>query len=121
MYKRQSLDELIEFDLDIQEIQETIDRTNGKAEANVDWTKAWGKKYPVLLSYQEKVDIPFYARRLKELLDELQQESQFSRQDATLVLKDIPVSYTHLDVYKRQFRFRSGHSGECGARYDEKP
>ena len=84
-----SLDELIEFDLDIQEIQETIDRTNGEAEANVDWTKAWGKKYPVLLSYQEKVDIPFYARRLKELLDELQQESQFSRQDAMLVLKDI--------------------------------
>ena len=86
---RMSLDELIEFDLDIQEIQETIDRTNGKAEANVDWTKAWGKKYPVLLSYQEKVDIPFYARRLKELLDEIQQESQFSRQDAMLVLKDI--------------------------------
>ena len=51
--------------------------------------KAWGKKYPILLEYQNKVNIPNYAHRINIMLDELKQEYQFNEQDAMLVLKDI--------------------------------
>ena len=42
-----SLDELVEFDIDIKEIQEVIDRTSEEVSDKIDWTKAWSKKYPV--------------------------------------------------------------------------
>lgn len=42
-----SLDELVEFDLDIKEIQEVIDKTSEEVSEKIDWTKAWSKKYPV--------------------------------------------------------------------------
>ena len=84
-----SLDELIDFDIDIKEIQETIDKTSEETEEKIDWTNAWGKKYPILLKYQNIVNIPNYARRLNEMLDEIEQEYQFNEQDSMLVLKDI--------------------------------
>ena len=84
-----SLDELIDFDVDIKEIQEIIERTSEKTEEKINWTTAWGKKYPILLQYQDKVNIPNYARRLDIMLDELEQEYHFNKQDAMLVLKDI--------------------------------
>lgn len=84
-----SLDELINFDLDIKEIQEAIDKTDEEVEEKIDWTNAWGKKYPILLQYQADVNIPDYARRIDKMLDELRQEYNFSEQDAMLVLKDI--------------------------------
>lgn len=84
-----SLDELIDFDMDMQEIQEAIDKTSEDRESQIDWTNAWGKKYPVLLAYQTKVNVPNYARRIDMMLEELKQEYQFSEQDAMLVLKDI--------------------------------
>ena len=84
-----SLDELIDFDLDIREIQETIERTSRETEAKIDWSRAWGKKYPVLLEYQDKVNIPHYEYRLRKMLDEIRQEYMFNEQDAMLVLKDI--------------------------------
>ena len=55
----------------------------------INWTNAWGKKYPILLKYQTEVNIPNYARRIELKLDELKQEYQFTEQDAMLVLKDI--------------------------------
>ena len=84
-----SLDELIDFDLDIREIQETIERTSRETEAKIDWSRAWGKKYPVLLEYQDKVNIPNYEYRLSKMMDEIRQEYMFNEQDAMLVLKDI--------------------------------
>ncbi|MDU2491733.1 MAG: helix-turn-helix domain-containing protein [Clostridium celatum] len=84
-----SLDELIDFDIDIKEIQEIIDKTSKETEEKIDWTNAWGKKYPILLKYQNKVNIPNYARRLNEMLDEIKLEYQFNEQDSMLVLKDI--------------------------------
>lgn len=84
-----TLDELIEFDIDVKEIQDMIDRTSEAAEEKIDWTNAWGKKYPVLLQYQSKVNIPNYAYRINTMLDELKEEYGFSEQDAMLVLKDI--------------------------------
>lgn len=84
-----SLDELIDFDIDVKEIQEIIDNTNEEAEEKINWTNAWGKKYPILLQYQDKVNIPNFAHRINTMLDELKQEYQFNEQDAMLVLKDI--------------------------------
>ena len=50
-----SLDELIAFDVDVQEIQEAIERTSEAVTEKVDWTKAWSKKYPILARYQSEV------------------------------------------------------------------
>ena len=84
-----SLDELINFDFDVKQVQDAIDNTSAETEAKINWTNAWGKKYPILLKYQESVNISNYARRLNMMLDELRQEYNFSEQDAMLVLKDI--------------------------------
>ena len=83
------LDDLIAFDVDVKEIQEIIDKTSEEAEEKIDWTKAWGRKYPILVRYQKEVNVPGYARRLAAMLDELRQEYSYSEQDAMLVLKDI--------------------------------
>ena len=56
-----TLDELIEFDVDLKELEQVIKNTNEEKEAKINWTKMWGKKYPVLNTYQEKVDIKKYA------------------------------------------------------------
>lgn len=84
-----SLDELIHFDADMQEIQGIIDRTSEEAEEKIDWTAAWGKKYPILVQYQREVNVPHYARKLDEMLDALRSEHQYRELDAMLVLKDI--------------------------------
>ena len=84
-----SLDELIDFDLEVQEIQEAIERTSDKTADKIDWTKAWGKKYPILMTYQETVDPAPYAQELAQMLDRLKKEQGYSELDAMLVLKDI--------------------------------
>ncbi|PWL50409.1 MAG: XRE family transcriptional regulator [Clostridiales bacterium] len=84
-----SLDELIDFDMDIKEIQEAIDKTRKETEEKVDWSNAWGKKYPILLKYKNMVNPSGYVRQFNEMLDEIEQEYQFNEQDAMLVLKDI--------------------------------
>ncbi len=84
-----SLDELIDFDLDIQEIQQAIQRSDEKRDEKIDWTKAWGKKYPILLEYPAQVNTEYYAVRLNELLQTLRDEYRYSELDAMLVLKDI--------------------------------
>ncbi|MEG2007156.1 MAG: helix-turn-helix transcriptional regulator [Raoultibacter sp.] len=84
-----SLDDLIEFDSEFSEVQEIIEKSNAAWEEKIDWTNAWGKKYPVLLAYQSEVNIPNYALRINAMLDELRKEYKFDEQDAMLVLKDI--------------------------------
>ena len=84
-----SLDSLIEFDVELDEIQEIIGKINEKVEERIDWTSAWGKKYPILIKYQQEVNISNYAHRINIMLDELKQEYQYGGQDAMLVLKDI--------------------------------
>ena len=76
-----TLDDLIEFDIDIKEIERVIDNTSDESQRKVDWTKVWGKKYPVLTTYQEKVDIKMYADKLREY--------GYNDMDSMLVLKDI--------------------------------
>lgn len=84
-----SLDSLIEFDVELDEIQEIIEKTDENIEEKINWTSAWGKKFPILVQYQQKVSTPNYARRINIMIDELKQEYQYSEQDAMLVLKDI--------------------------------
>lgn len=84
-----SLDSLIEFDVELDEIQEIISKTDEKVEEKINWTAAWGKKYPILIQYPQEVNVPNYAHRLDVMLDELKQEYAYSEQDAMLVLKDI--------------------------------
>ena len=84
-----SLDNLIEFDVDLNEIQEIIDKTDEKTEEKVDWTSVWGKKYPILIQYQQEVNVSGYAHKISLMLDELKQEYHYCEQDAMLVLKDV--------------------------------
>lgn len=84
-----TLDELLNFDIDVKELQEIIDKTNEEVEEKIDRTNAWGKKYPILLKYQKEVNIPNYAHRLNLMLKELEKEYQYSELDAMLALKDI--------------------------------
>lgn len=86
---RLTLDELIDFDIDVKEIEQIIERTSEETEQKIDWTSAWGKKYPVLTTYQEKVEIEHYAVKIRELLDSLKEQYGYNDLDAMLVLKDI--------------------------------
>ena len=84
-----SLDELIDFDLDIEEITQVIAKTSEEKQQAINWTELWGQKYPVLLSYPQTVDIPSYSGPLQTLLNQLRQDYGYSKMDALLVLKDI--------------------------------
>lgn len=84
-----SLDELIEFDIDIKEIQETIERTSEEVTDKIDWTKAWSKRYPILVQYQREVETAYYVGELCKLLDDLKQKYGYDDLNAFLVLKDI--------------------------------
>ena len=87
-----SLDELIDFDMDVEEVQQAIERTSAALEEKIDWTKAWGKKYPILLTYTRDVNVENYAVRLEAMIGELRAEYGYSELDAFLVLKDILAS-----------------------------
>lgn len=84
-----TMDELIDFDIDVKEIEQMIQNTSEKTEQKIDWTSVWGKKYPVLTTYQEKVEVDHYIVKIRELLDSLKNRYGYNDLDAMLVLKDI--------------------------------
>ena len=84
-----SLDELIEFDVDLKEIEHIIKNTDEKKEAKVDWTNAWSKKYPVLATYQQVVNIDGHASVIRKMLEQLEMDYGYNDLDSMLVLKDI--------------------------------
>ena len=84
-----TLDELIELDIDVKEIEEIIKNTNEEKESKINWTNAWSKKYPVLATYQNKVDILKYAIVIRKMLDNLSDEYGYNTLDSMLILKDI--------------------------------
>ena len=43
---RLTLDDLIAFDAEVEEIQRTIDSISEETQKKVDWTKVWGKALP---------------------------------------------------------------------------
>ena len=84
-----TLDELIDFDIEQKEIEEAIERVSEETQKKINWTSVWGKKYPVLTTYQETVEIDEYASETKKLLDSLKKRYGYRDLDAMLVLKDI--------------------------------
>lgn len=84
-----TLDELVSFDLEKHQIETAIQNSDEKKEEKINWTQAWGKKYPILVRYQKEVDISKYAKEIRKLLNELQKQYHYSELDAMLVLKDI--------------------------------
>lgn len=84
-----SLDELIEFDVDLKEIEEIIKNTDEAKEAKINWTNAWSKKYPVLATYPKIVNISKYSEKIRQMLDSLTYEYGYNELDSMLVLKDI--------------------------------
>lgn len=84
-----TLDELVELDLQVKEIQQVIEKTTEETQKKIDWTAMWAKKYPVLASYPQEVNLEDYVPGLKSMLARLEQDYHYNRQDAFLVLKDI--------------------------------
>ena len=84
-----TFDELIDFDIDIKEIEEIIKNTDEEKESKINWTNAWSKKYPVLKNYTQQVDISKYSTIIRKLLDSLKDNYGFNELDSMLVLKDI--------------------------------
>lgn len=84
-----SVDELIEIDIGVKEIQDMVEKISEKESEKIDWTKVWSKKYPILSTYQNEVDISLYAVELIRLLGDLQKKYGYNDVDALLVLKDI--------------------------------
>lgn len=79
----------MELDLQVKEIQEVIEKTTEETQKKIDWTAMWAKKYPVLASYPQEVNLEDYVPGLKSMLARLEQDYHYNRQDAFLVLKDI--------------------------------
>ena len=71
------------------EIEDVIKNIDEKKEGKVDWTNAWGKKYPVLLTYPNVVDIDKYSKAIRQRIDSLVNDYGYSKLDSMLVLKDI--------------------------------
>lgn len=84
-----SLDDLMEYDLKVQEIEKVIQNTSEETQKKIDWTKMWSKQYPVLETYTDIVDVERYASGLQELLEDLKKKYNYNQLDAMLVLKDI--------------------------------
>ena len=86
---RLSLDDLIDFDIEVKEIEEVIERTSEETQKKIDWTKMWAKKYPVLTEYPAQVRTEEYTAPLRAMLDKMKADYGYSELDAFLVLKDI--------------------------------
>ncbi|WP_444643357.1 helix-turn-helix transcriptional regulator [Caproiciproducens sp. R1] len=84
-----SLDELIEFDVDLKEIERVIENTTQEKQDKINWTNVWGEKYPILTIYQNEVDTTEYAETITKLLKRLSNDYGYNDVDSLLVLKDI--------------------------------
>ena len=84
-----SLEELLNYNKVDEEIESIIKKTNTKTQDKINWTKVWSKKYPILETYQNKVNIKKYENDLNNILTELQTKYNYNRLDAMIVLKDI--------------------------------
>lgn len=84
-----TLDELVDFDIEVKEIEAIIQKTSEETQQKIDWTQMWASKYQILTQYQQQVKIEEYTNGLTQMLDQLKADYGYSQQDAFLVLKDI--------------------------------
>lgn len=66
-----------------------IKSTNRNKSNNINWTKVWSKKYPILNKYQKEIDIKKYSTQIRKMIEEIKTEYEYNELDAMLVLKDI--------------------------------
>ena len=90
------IDKLVDYDSEMVQIEETIKNSDEEKDSKINWTKAWGKKYPILVKYQKEVDIPKYATEIRKMFNQLQQEYKYTELESMLVLKDI-LGHEYLD------------------------
>lgn len=91
------LSEIYHFDLDVlvdddqvmKEIKKVMNNTNFKNVDHVNWTNVWSKKYPVLGTYQEVVNVEKYGKQIRQMFEEIEHTYHYSKLDSMLVLKDI--------------------------------
>ena len=84
-----TLDELVDFDIEVKEIEAIIQKTSEETQQKIDWTQMWASKYPILTQYHQQVKIEEYTNGLTQMLNQLKADYGYSQQDAFLVLKDI--------------------------------
>lgn len=75
--------------MNVKKIEKEINKYDDKKYDNINWIKVWSKKYPILDKYQTEVDIDKYTTEIKRLLNSLEEDYNYNRLDAMLVLKDI--------------------------------
>ena len=90
------IDKLVDYDSEMGQIEETIKNSDEEKDSKINWTKAWGKKYPILVKYQKEVDIPKYATEIRKMFNQLQQDYKYTELESMLVLKDI-LGHEYLD------------------------
>ena len=90
------IDKLVDYDSEMVQIEETIKNSDEEKDSKINWTKAWGKKYPILVKYQKEVDIPKYATEIRKMFNQLQQDYKYTELESMLVLKDI-LGHEYLD------------------------
>lgn len=92
-----TLDELVDFDVDVKELEQVIQHTSDEVQQKVDWTKLWAQKYPVLAAYKQEVCTDEYVTQLKAMLQKLSSEYGYNKLDALLVLKDILGGFCNVE------------------------
>lgn len=80
---------LVDDDEIMNEIKAVMRNTTEKNVEQVNWTKVWSKKYPVLGTYQEVVDVEKYGRQIRRMFEDIEHTYHYSKLDSMLVLKDI--------------------------------
>ena len=71
------------------DLENIVLQTDDKVADKVNWSNVWSKKYPVLSSYKDVVDVDKYKKELRNILEELKKDYNYTELDAVLVLKDI--------------------------------
>ncbi len=80
---------LVDDDQVMNEIKAVMRNTTEDNVEQVNWTKVWSKKYPVLGIYQEVVDVEKYGKVIREMFEDIEHTYHYSKLDSMLVLKDI--------------------------------
>ncbi len=71
------------------DLENMVLQTDDKVSDKVNWSNVWSKKYPVLSTYKDVVDVDKYKKELRNILEELKKDYNYTELDAVLVLKDI--------------------------------
>ena len=80
---------LVDDDQVMDEIKAVMKNTTEKNVEQVNWTKVWSKKYPVLGTYSGVVDVEKYGKVIREMFEDIEHTYHYSKLDSMLVLKDI--------------------------------